>query len=270
MRGGAFDEDPDQPKEVPAVPSLAVLRPRRSSLDRAVRLRGPAAQAPAELGRRPLRHRPGPGEQLTQLRNMQGLVPGLRAEVAAVQDDPVDCPLWTFVPGQCREVPVDHLRPVPCRRAGPASGAGGSARSRTAADATCSPRTAARRSGSRSPSHAGPQDGEPAPPEPSRRPPAAGLVSPGAVEVRARSTAATARAAAAPRVPRRGTRASRATATGPSPVPRTARYRGRPRTWPDRRAPVAGGSIARNSLNAGPASGPRPRRPARRRPARSR
>ena len=31
MRGGAFDADPDQPKEVPAVPSLAVLRPRRSS-----------------------------------------------------------------------------------------------------------------------------------------------------------------------------------------------------------------------------------------------
>jgi hypothetical protein len=31
MRGGAFDEDPDLAKEVPAVPSLAVLRPRRSS-----------------------------------------------------------------------------------------------------------------------------------------------------------------------------------------------------------------------------------------------
>jgi hypothetical protein len=31
MRGGAFDEDPDQAKEVPAVPSLAVLRPRRSN-----------------------------------------------------------------------------------------------------------------------------------------------------------------------------------------------------------------------------------------------
>jgi hypothetical protein len=31
MRGGAFDADPDQPKEVPAVPSLAVLRPRRST-----------------------------------------------------------------------------------------------------------------------------------------------------------------------------------------------------------------------------------------------
>jgi hypothetical protein len=30
MRGGAFDDDPDQAKEVPAVPSLAVLRPRRS------------------------------------------------------------------------------------------------------------------------------------------------------------------------------------------------------------------------------------------------
>jgi hypothetical protein len=29
--GSAFDDDPDQPKEVPAVPSLAVLRPRRSS-----------------------------------------------------------------------------------------------------------------------------------------------------------------------------------------------------------------------------------------------
>lgn len=29
--GSAFDEDPDQAKEVPAVPSLAVLRPRRSS-----------------------------------------------------------------------------------------------------------------------------------------------------------------------------------------------------------------------------------------------
>ena len=28
MGGGAFDEDPDAPKEVPAVPSLAVLRPR--------------------------------------------------------------------------------------------------------------------------------------------------------------------------------------------------------------------------------------------------
>jgi hypothetical protein len=31
MRGGAFEADPDQPKEVPAVPSLAVLRPRRST-----------------------------------------------------------------------------------------------------------------------------------------------------------------------------------------------------------------------------------------------
>ena len=29
--GSAFDEDPDAPKEVPAVPSLAVLRPRRTS-----------------------------------------------------------------------------------------------------------------------------------------------------------------------------------------------------------------------------------------------
>src|SRR5439155_25380870 len=29
-RGSAFDEDPDAPKEVPAVPSLAVLRPRRT------------------------------------------------------------------------------------------------------------------------------------------------------------------------------------------------------------------------------------------------
>src|SRR6266536_2614068 len=29
-RGSAFDEDPDAPKEVPAVPSLAVLRPRRA------------------------------------------------------------------------------------------------------------------------------------------------------------------------------------------------------------------------------------------------
>ncbi len=28
--GSAFDEDADAPKEVPAVPSLAVLRPRRS------------------------------------------------------------------------------------------------------------------------------------------------------------------------------------------------------------------------------------------------
>jgi hypothetical protein len=28
--GSAFDEDPDAPKEVPAVPSLAVLRPRRT------------------------------------------------------------------------------------------------------------------------------------------------------------------------------------------------------------------------------------------------
>jgi hypothetical protein len=29
-RGSAFDDDPDTPKEVPAVPSLAVLRPRRT------------------------------------------------------------------------------------------------------------------------------------------------------------------------------------------------------------------------------------------------
>lgn len=29
--GSAFDDDPDRPKEVPAVPSLAVLRPRRAS-----------------------------------------------------------------------------------------------------------------------------------------------------------------------------------------------------------------------------------------------
>jgi len=28
--GSAFEEDPDAPKEVPAVPSLAVLRPRRT------------------------------------------------------------------------------------------------------------------------------------------------------------------------------------------------------------------------------------------------
>lgn len=31
--GSPFDDDPDQPKEVPAVPSLAVLRPRRSAGD---------------------------------------------------------------------------------------------------------------------------------------------------------------------------------------------------------------------------------------------
>ncbi len=28
--GSAFDDDPDLPKEAPAVPSLAVLRPRRT------------------------------------------------------------------------------------------------------------------------------------------------------------------------------------------------------------------------------------------------
>ncbi|HEX5741123.1 MAG TPA: septation protein SepH [Pilimelia sp.] len=33
--GSAFDEDPDAPKEVPAVPSLAVLRPRRTAADAA-------------------------------------------------------------------------------------------------------------------------------------------------------------------------------------------------------------------------------------------
>ncbi|NUT34072.1 MAG: DUF3071 domain-containing protein, partial [Hamadaea sp.] len=30
-QGTAFDDEPDAPKEVPAVPSLAVLRPRRAS-----------------------------------------------------------------------------------------------------------------------------------------------------------------------------------------------------------------------------------------------
>lgn len=33
--GSAFDDDPDAPKEVPAVPSLAVLRPRRQNTDQA-------------------------------------------------------------------------------------------------------------------------------------------------------------------------------------------------------------------------------------------
>jgi hypothetical protein len=30
-QGSAFDDEPDAPKEVPAVPSLAVLRPRRNT-----------------------------------------------------------------------------------------------------------------------------------------------------------------------------------------------------------------------------------------------
>jgi hypothetical protein len=32
-RGSPFDDDTDAPKEAPAVPSLAVLRPRRSATD---------------------------------------------------------------------------------------------------------------------------------------------------------------------------------------------------------------------------------------------
>ena len=73
--GSAFDDDADLPKEVPAVPSLAVLRPRRTvgqggqgnQSARRTRRRRQAAQAPAELGRRPVRRRPGrPRVLLTQ------------------------------------------------------------------------------------------------------------------------------------------------------------------------------------------------------------
>ena len=52
----------DAPKEVPAVPSLAVLRPaahRRPTATGEPATRRQAAQAPAELGRRALRRRPG-------------------------------------------------------------------------------------------------------------------------------------------------------------------------------------------------------------------
>ncbi|HEY1488958.1 MAG TPA: septation protein SepH [Micromonosporaceae bacterium] len=45
-RGSAFDADPDAPMEVPAVPSLAVLRPRRA-----------AAEEPAENEQKPARKR---------------------------------------------------------------------------------------------------------------------------------------------------------------------------------------------------------------------
>ncbi len=57
--GSAFDDDPDLPKEIPAVPSLAVLRPRRTTGTPANEQSGDreqAAQAPAELGRRAVRH----------------------------------------------------------------------------------------------------------------------------------------------------------------------------------------------------------------------
>ena len=59
--GSAFDDDADLPKEAPAVPSLAVLRPRRTVGQPAAAgptaRRGQASQAVAELGRRPLRRR---------------------------------------------------------------------------------------------------------------------------------------------------------------------------------------------------------------------
>jgi len=42
-QGSAFDEDADQPKEIPAVPSLAVLRPRRTA--------PPAGESPETEGR---------------------------------------------------------------------------------------------------------------------------------------------------------------------------------------------------------------------------
>src|SRR2546429_4308767 len=44
--GSAFDEDPDAPKEVPAVPSLAVLRPRRTGGAAAPEQPGAAAEKP--------------------------------------------------------------------------------------------------------------------------------------------------------------------------------------------------------------------------------
>ncbi|MDI1466382.1 septation protein SepH [Catellatospora sp. KI3] len=47
--GSAFDEDPDAPKEVPAVPSLAVLRPRRQA---------PADAAGAATGDKPRKRLP--------------------------------------------------------------------------------------------------------------------------------------------------------------------------------------------------------------------
>jgi Protein of unknown function (DUF3071) len=47
--GSAFDDDADQPKEVPAVPSLAVLRPRRSSA---------ASGEPGEAGATPRKRLP--------------------------------------------------------------------------------------------------------------------------------------------------------------------------------------------------------------------
>jgi Protein of unknown function (DUF3071) len=46
VRGGAFDEDPDQAKEVPAVPSLAVLRPRRAGSAAAAGDPGPSGEQP--------------------------------------------------------------------------------------------------------------------------------------------------------------------------------------------------------------------------------
>ncbi len=60
-QGSAFDDDADQPKEIPAVPSLAVLRPRRTAppAGESRRDRRASAQAAAQLGRRPLRQRPG-------------------------------------------------------------------------------------------------------------------------------------------------------------------------------------------------------------------
>ena len=47
--GSAFDDDPDVPKEVPAVPSLAVLRPRRTG--------APAGPEPAGTADKPARKR---------------------------------------------------------------------------------------------------------------------------------------------------------------------------------------------------------------------
>ncbi|MFI6821541.1 septation protein SepH [Micromonospora sp. NPDC050187] len=49
-QGSAFDDDSDAPKEVPAVPSLAVLRPRRTG--------APAAEAPAEAAGKPRKRLP--------------------------------------------------------------------------------------------------------------------------------------------------------------------------------------------------------------------
>ena len=48
--GSAFDEDPDAPKEVPAVPSLAVLRPRARTVG--------AAEAPTGTGDKPRKRLP--------------------------------------------------------------------------------------------------------------------------------------------------------------------------------------------------------------------